>query len=55
MSDIMNNINSINKDFDIIKNGKIFINNNNYKELNERTYKDIMEELSVEYLLKKLT
>ena len=55
MSDIMSNIDNINKDFDIIKNGKIFINNNNYKELNERTYKDIMEELGVEYLLKKLS
>lgn len=55
MADIKDNIDNINKDFDIIKNGKIFINNNNFKELNEETYKDIMEKLGVEYLLKKLS
>ena len=55
MEEIQNNIENINKDFDKIKDGKIFINNSNYKELNDKTYQDIIKSLGQDYILKKLS
>jgi len=55
MEEIQTNIENINKDFDKIKDGKIFINNSNYKELNDNTYQDIIKSLGQDYILKKLS